>query len=93
MSSALMIGVSGLRGVIGTSLTPEVAARFAGVFGGWLVNTAEGKPVRVILGRDGRVGNAVIYHAATAGLLFLRAIPVASSRNTPSSCTPRRRAR
>ncbi|MEK6701981.1 MAG: phosphoglucosamine mutase [Planctomycetota bacterium] len=69
MSSALMIGVSGLRGVIGTSLTPEVAARFAGVFGGWLVNAAAGQPVRVVLGRDGRVGNAVIYHAATAGLL------------------------
>ncbi len=69
MSSALMIGVSGLRGVMGTSLTPEVAARFAGVFGGWLVESATGKPVRVVLGRDGRAGSAVVYHAATAGLL------------------------
>lgn len=68
MSSALMIGVSGLRGVIGSSLTPEVAARFAGVYGGWLVERANGKPVTVVVGRDGRAGNAFVLHAATAGL-------------------------
>lgn len=68
MSSALMIGVSGLRGVIGSSLTPETAARFAGVYGGWLVEQARGKPVDVVVGRDGRAGNAFVHHAALAGL-------------------------
>lgn len=68
MSSALMIGVSGLRGVIGSTLTPETASRFAGVYGGWLVEQAKGKPVDVVVGRDGRAGHAFIHHAALAGL-------------------------
>lgn len=69
MSSALMVGVSGLRGVIGTSLTPEVAARFTGSFGSWLVSHSEGRPVSVVVGRDGRAGNAFLHHAAQSGLL------------------------
>lgn len=69
MSSALMVGVSGLRGVIGTSLSPEVCARFAGSFGSWLVGSAGGKPVTVVLGRDGRAGNAFVHQAACSGLL------------------------
>lgn len=69
MSSALMVGVSGLRGVIGSSLTPEVASRFAGSFGSWLVEHAGGKPVAVALGRDGRAGNAFLHHAAVSGLI------------------------
>ncbi len=27
----LMVGVSGMRGIVGASLTPEIAARFAGI--------------------------------------------------------------
>lgn len=69
MSSALMVGVSGLRGVIGSSLTPDVCTRFAGCFAGWLADRAAGKPVTVMLARDGRAGNAFVHHAACAGLL------------------------
>ncbi|XVJ58410.1 MAG: phosphoglucosamine mutase [Tepidisphaera sp.] len=69
MSSALMTGVSGLRGVIGSSLTPEVCTKFAGAFGSWLVESAKGRPVTVVVGRDGRAGGAFVHHAATAGLL------------------------
>ena len=68
-SAALMVGVSGLRGVIGSSLTPEVCTRFAGAFGSWLVAKSKGRPVTVVLGRDGRAGGAFVHHAATAGLL------------------------
>ena len=32
MAGVLMTGVSGCRGIVGESLTPEVAARFAGAF-------------------------------------------------------------
>jgi phosphomannomutase len=32
----LMLGVSGLRGLIGRSLTPALAARYAAAFGVWL---------------------------------------------------------
>jgi phosphomannomutase len=65
----LMVGVSGLRGVIGSSLTPEVCARFAGAFGGWLVSRAKGRPVTVVVGRDGRAGGGFVHQAATSGLV------------------------
>ena len=83
MSDApLMLGVSGLRGIAGKSLTPELAVRYAGAFGTWLRELAEGRaldgayavaegsvaPV-VAVARDGRVGGEVYYHAAIAGLL------------------------
>ena len=36
MSDALMLSISGCRGVVGTSLTPEVAMRFAAAVGGYV---------------------------------------------------------
>ena len=69
MSDApLMIGVSGLRGITGRSLTPEVAARFAGAFGAWLVQRRAGAAPVVVIGRDGRAGGGEIHDAAIAGL-------------------------
>ena len=67
--AALMVGVSGLRGVLGQSLTPEVAARFSGAFGSWIVDQASGGSVRVVLGRDGRRGSEWVHSAALAGLV------------------------
>ncbi len=72
MADALMLGVSGLRGVVGTTLTPEVATRFAGTFGAWLVaqrRRTKGRPI-VVLGRDGRAGGQALRNAAAAGLQF-----------------------
>ncbi|MFV1884345.1 MAG: phosphoglucosamine mutase [Balneola sp.] len=46
---ALMISVSGIRGVFGTDLTPENLARFTAAYGTWL------KGGTVVLGRDSRV--------------------------------------
>lgn len=76
MSDApLMIGVSGLRGIVGKSLTPEVAARYAAAFGGWLRERANrergdkwGPRPRVVLGSDGRAGYEAVRDAAAAGL-------------------------
>ncbi len=54
---ALMIGVSGLRGTVGGTLTPMVAMRFASAFACWLKTTqkpANGKHFRIVIGRDGR---------------------------------------
>ncbi len=69
----LMLSVSGCRGVVGETLTPEVAARFAGAFGSVLRERAAGaKPAvvpTVVLTRDGRRGGETIHAAATAGLL------------------------
>ncbi|HYF16118.1 MAG TPA: hypothetical protein VD971_13700 [Phycisphaerales bacterium] len=63
----LMLSVSGCRGVVGETLTPEVAARFAGCFGAVVRESAPGS--RVVLGRDGRRGCEMVHAAAVAGLL------------------------
>ncbi len=63
-----MLSVSGCRGVVGSSLTPEVASRFAASYGSWLLDRASGKPVTVIVGRDGRAGSQMVHRAALAGL-------------------------
>jgi phosphomannomutase len=70
--SMLMLSVSGCRGVVGESLTPVVAARFAGAYASFLRQhhaARAGKKVRVVLGRDGRRGCEVIHAAAVSGLL------------------------
>ena len=64
MSEApLMLGVSGLRGIVGESLTPEVAVRYAAAFGAWL------RGGNVMVARDGRAGGETIYEAVIQGLL------------------------
>lgn len=73
----LMLGVSGLRGIVGRSLTPEIAARFACAFGSWLRDArafmfsehADAPRPFVLVGRDGRAGGEAIYWAAVSGLL------------------------
>ena len=61
--SDLIVSVSGIRGVVGAGLTPEVVARFAAAFG----STVAGQ--RVILSRDGRPSGEMLRHAVLAGLL------------------------
>ncbi len=69
MSDApLILGVSGLRGIVGESLTPEVAVRYAGAFGGWIGRQQESWG-GVVVARDGRAGGELIYNAVIAGLL------------------------
>jgi phosphomannomutase len=72
----LMVGVSGLRGITGKSLTPEVAARYAGAFGSWLrerrgpaTKRQRNVQVDVAIGCDGRAGAEATIAAATSGLL------------------------
>lgn len=64
----LMLGVSGMRGITGRSLTPEVALRYAAAFGTWLRDT-DGAPKQIAIGRDGRAGGEAVYQAAIGGLL------------------------
>lgn len=65
----LMLSVSGCRGIVGETLTPETIARFAGAFGSFLRERAKGKRVTVVMGVDGRVGNFMVASAAQAGLM------------------------
>ncbi len=58
----LMISVAGIRGVVGTSLPPELALKFAAAFGTFV----GGGPV--VLGRDSRLSGPVMEMAVEAGL-------------------------
>ncbi|RMF57628.1 MAG: phosphoglucosamine mutase [Calditrichaeota bacterium] len=58
-----MVSVSGIRGVVGEGLTPEVATRFAQAFGTYL----EGG--KAVVGRDSRVSGEMLRDAVVAGLL------------------------
>ena len=66
MSDTLMISVSGMRGIVGKDLTPELVARHAAALGAWA--RANGRPV-VVLGRDARTSGPMFARAATAGLM------------------------
>jgi phosphomannomutase len=65
MSDTLMVSVSGVRGLVGLDLTPEVVARWAAAFGTWAKN---GKRNRIVVGRDARTSGPMFASAATAGL-------------------------
>ena len=64
-SPTLMVSVSGIRGIVGTDLTPELVARHAAALAAWA--RAAGKPL-VVLGRDSRTSGAMFVRAAAAGI-------------------------
>jgi phosphomannomutase len=66
-TSQLMVSVSGVRGRVGSGLTPEVIARFAAAFGAYAIRRTPGRPV--VIGRDSRVSGPMFLRAATAGLM------------------------
>ena len=62
MFKGLMTGVSGIRGVIGEGMTPEVVLLWSGGFGSWV------KGGKVVIGRDSRPTGDMLNHAVKAGL-------------------------
>jgi phosphomannomutase len=62
----LMVSVSGIRGRIGESLTPEIITRYAAGFGAWV--TGRGGSRTVVVGRDSRVSGPMLHRAVLAGL-------------------------
>jgi phosphomannomutase len=73
MSDTLMISVSGMRGHVGTDLTPELVARHAAALGAWVRLAGTGRPgaarPAVVLGRDARTSGPMFARAAAAGLM------------------------
>jgi phosphomannomutase len=59
----LRIGVSGIRGVVGEFLTPQLACAFAQAFGTYV------GAGRVAVGRDTRASGEMLFHAVACGLL------------------------
>lgn len=62
---SLMVSVSGVRGIVGTDLTPEFVARYAAAFG--TLARLGGRP-RVVLARDARTSGPMFMDAARSGL-------------------------
>ncbi len=72
MSDTLMISVSGIRGLVGSDLTPEIVARYAAALGAWSLSAQSDRLTArpaVVLGRDARTSGSMFAQAATAGLM------------------------
>jgi len=72
MSKTLIISVSGMRGIVGLDLTPELVARHAAALGAWAKGNTEGSTT-VVLGRDARTSGSMFARAAEAGLMSVGA--------------------
>lgn len=59
----LKISISGVRGVIGDSLSPTLLANFAQSFGTYVAGTT------VVVGRDTRTSGEMVRHAVVSGLI------------------------
>ncbi|MFN4258989.1 MAG: phosphoglucosamine mutase [Gemmataceae bacterium] len=59
----VIVSVSGVRGVVGQGLTPELVAAFASAFGAYVQGG------RVVVSRDSRPSGQVLRHAVLSGLL------------------------
>jgi len=70
MREALKVGISGVRGVVGESLSPQVAASFAQAFGTFV---GQGP---VVVGRDTRPSGPMIEKAVIAGLQSVGCRPI-----------------
>lgn len=66
----LKVSISGVRGIIGSSFTPEVACKFAQTFGTYVGGG------NVIVGRDPRPSGIMIQQAVHAGLLAAGCRPI-----------------
>ena len=67
---SLKIGISGVRGIVGDSLTPQLASCFTQAFGTYI---GSGK---VIVGQDARTSGTMIKNAVFSGLLSVGCQPV-----------------
>lgn len=72
-AAPLMISVSGVRGIIGQTLTPQVATEFGQAFGHFLRQNANletgNSKLKVVIGRDSRPSGPMVFGALAAGLL------------------------
>lgn len=59
----LLFSISGLRGIVGSGLTPEIITEYAAAYGSFL------KQGKIVVGRDTRASGDMIKHAVLAGLL------------------------
>lgn len=63
LTKPLMISMSGIRGIVGENLTPEIAVQFGKAFGTYLKNK------KVVIGTDTRTSREIFENAVISGLL------------------------
>src|SRR5580704_9823784 len=71
LQSELMIGISGMRGTIGGSLTPAVVSRMSAAFAAFLKSrrTSTTGNLKVVFGRDSRPSGTWVRDASIAALV------------------------
>lgn len=67
MSRSLIISASGIRGIVGQGLTPDIAARYGAAFASHIAAGAPGGG-HILIGRDSRVSGPVLLDAVSAGV-------------------------
>ncbi len=58
MSQTLVVSISGIRGIFGRGLNPDVLVRYASAYGDWILARSGDGP-KVIVGRDARVSGPI----------------------------------
>ncbi len=65
---SLMVSISGIRGIVGESLTPEVIVRYSAAFAEYCKRINPKNP-QVVIGRDGRITGKIVANIASSTLL------------------------
>jgi phosphomannomutase len=69
---SLIVSISGVRGVVGESLTPDVAVLYSKAFAKYcLQRTPQGNKCKIILGRDGRITGKILTNIISSTLLSM----------------------
>jgi phosphomannomutase len=67
----LIVSASGIRGIVGHTMTPEITSRYGAAFGAYLREQSGGRGVNgayVLVGRDSRTSGPLLADAVAAGL-------------------------
>ncbi len=70
MDETLIVSASGIRGIVGRGLTPDVAARYGAAFASWArpAGGSAGATGSILVGRDSRTSGALLVDAVASGI-------------------------
>ena len=69
MARELILSISGMRGIIGENLSPEIAAAYGCAFGKFLKGQSQADAkLAVCIGRDSRPSGQMLFSAVASGL-------------------------
>lgn len=69
---SLIVSISGVRGIVGESLTPDVAVLYSKAFAEYcLQRTPQGKRRKIVIGRDGRITGNILTNIISSTLLSM----------------------